>query len=399
MATVKAILWKHQQNKDGTYPIRIRITKNGKSTYLSIGYSVKEVEWDERYGLVKKPHANSVRLNNLIAKRIAEYRDAAIELETRDAFVGIKKIKLKLKGTGGSDFFPFAYTFLEQYNNEEAWGTYKSYKSAIVKFHEFMGHSSLSFNDLDYKLMQDYRNHLVATGNNANTRTQKIKKIRTIYKAAIRAGIAEKERYPFEGMAMEYNKSRKEKLTAEELNSIRKLDLEVGSIIWHVRNIFLFCFNCQGMRFGDAVMLRKGNIAYDRLEYTMDKTGDLMSVLLTEEASSILKGYDIPTKGADDYIFPFLNNSRRAYKYEKVSSATAVANKYLKKIAELACIEKSISTHLARHSWAQQAKNKHIDTSVIQQAFGHSSSKTTEIYLSSFADSVIDEANKIVVGS
>ena len=68
MATIKAVLRK-KQNKDGSYPLAIRINKDGKSSYIYLGQNVRLSEWDEKKQQVKKARPNSIRLNNLILKR------------------------------------------------------------------------------------------------------------------------------------------------------------------------------------------------------------------------------------------------------------------------------------------------------------------------------------------
>jgi hypothetical protein len=142
MATIKAILWTHQPKSDKTYPIRLRITKDRKTSYISIGYSIKESDWDSMQGKVKKSFPNSVRLNNLITQRMLEAQSTSIEMETKDPSAGVQKIALKLKRKGGTDFFAFAEMHMEKYNNDEKWGTYNSYCTAINKFKEFLGKST-----------------------------------------------------------------------------------------------------------------------------------------------------------------------------------------------------------------------------------------------------------------
>ena len=71
MASIKVIL-RNKQNKDGTSAIALQIIKNRVSSLVHIGHSVEEKHWDAISGKVKKSHPNSVRLNNLIAKKLSE---------------------------------------------------------------------------------------------------------------------------------------------------------------------------------------------------------------------------------------------------------------------------------------------------------------------------------------
>ena len=57
-----------------------------------------------------------------------------------------------------------------------------------------------------------------------------------------------------------------------------------------------------------------------------------------------------------------------------------------------------ILTYYARHSWATIAKRKLVPVSVISEGLGHADLKTTQIYLDSFDDDVLDQANEDIVG-
>ena len=79
MSSISATLRK-KPNKQGLFPLAVRITKNRKSTFLFIGQYIEEKFWDAQNKRVKKSHSNSVRLNNLIAKKISEANDTLLEV-------------------------------------------------------------------------------------------------------------------------------------------------------------------------------------------------------------------------------------------------------------------------------------------------------------------------------
>lgn len=69
----------------------------------------------------------------------------------------------------------------------------------------------------------------------------------------------------------------------------------------------------------------------------------------------------------------------------------------LKELAKLANIDEDLTTYYARHSWAIIAKRKLVPISVISEGLGHADLKTTQIYLDSFDDNVLDQANDDIV--
>src|SRR5207237_2120119 len=116
--------------------------------------------------------------------------------------------------------------------------------------------------------------------------------------------VADQSKNPFFSYRLVTQKSRKERLTVDELNRIRALELKDETYIWHARNIFLFCFNTMGMRFGDAVLLKWKNINNDRVDYQMKKTGSTKSIKLSPEAEKILSNYRMSNIITTDFIFP-----------------------------------------------------------------------------------------------
>ena len=72
-------------------------------------------------------------------------------------------------------------------------------------------------------------------------------------------------------------------------------------------------------------------------------------------------------------------------------------NESIKVIAKYVGIEVEFTTYYIRQSWATIAKFMGIPTEVISEGLGHNSLKTTQIYLRSFTNQVLDEANDLVV--
>ncbi|SHG15936.1 Phage integrase family protein [Arenibacter palladensis] len=154
-------------------------------------------------------------------------------------------------------------------------------------------------------------------------------------------------------------------------------------------------FNCRGMNFVDLVKLKVSDIHQDRIFYGRSKTGDQISVRITEELSEILGCYTVG-KAKDDYLFPanYYGSTRH---YEKYKTLRRRMNGHLKTIAKDAGIEEHFTTYTIRHSWATIAKYMGIPTKVISEGLGHNSLKTTQIYLRSFTNHVLDDANEMVV--
>jgi integrase len=134
------------------------------------------------------------------------------------------------------------------------------------------------------------------------------------------------------------------------------------------------------------------NIQDGRLVYNMFKTKKLHSLILKEKPLAILEKYR--NSGAS-FIFPFLSDrfdySDPVFLHNQIGSKTALINSYLKDIATMAKIGKNVTTHTARHSFADIARQKTDNIYNLSKTLGHSSLKVTEAYLASFDDQAVDD--------
>ena len=178
----------------------------------------------------------------------------------------------------------------------------------------------------------------------------------------------------------------------EEIIAIETLEIEENSLIWHVRNTFLFAFYNAGIRISDILLMTWDNIQDGRLVYIMYKTAKPHSLILKEKPLAILEKY---RSRNEYYIFPFLSDrydySDPMFKHNQIGAKTALINKYLKDLAIKAEINKTVTTHTARHSFADIARQKTDNLYNISKALGHSSLKVTEGYLASFDDQAVDD--------
>ena len=142
----------------------------------------------------------------------------------------------------------------------------------------------------------------------------------------------------------------------------------------------------------------------------MEKNHKIKNMLLVEPALQILEQYKQEGQSSADYIFPYLNGAAKYAKpltqeqrdampvelkkelYNEIWRKNALINKYLKQIAKLAGVEKPISFHTSRHTFAQQAKRAGTDNAMLKGMLNHSSLKVTERYMGEFDTQSEDDA-------
>ena len=210
------------------------------------------------------------------------------------------------------------------------------------------------------------------------------------------------EKNPFFKFKLKKAPSKKERLSLDEIDQLHQVDLNIDLRIWNVRNAFLLSFYCAGVRVGDLIQLKWSNIQGDYLIYSMDKTESYRKVKLIQQSRDILNLYKSDDNLKKHFIFPFLKNdedySDKNFLMAQLSSQTAKINYHLKKIAKLAGIEKRLTSHIARHSFADIARKKGVKLYDISKALGHTNLGITQAYLASFDDDSLENAIDMIFG-
>ena len=396
MSSITAILRK-KPNQQGLFPICIRITVNRKSTFIYTGYYIKEENWDDKLKKVKKNHSNSVRLNNFLAKKIAEANDKLIESDTIYDTASATLIKKKLTKKG-KDFFTIANNYIENLKSNKKFNQYSADKSRIDVFKEFINQDKFYIQSIDVQLLNNFQTYLVGTKElSPRTVVNYLIVIRTIYNIAINEGLCDRKYYPFGGkdkIQIRIPESMKIGLSIDEVKRIEELDLEINSTIWHTRNVWLFCFSMAGIRIGDALRMRWTEIRDGRLLYRMGKNQKVVTLKISDKVMSILALYESQKLSEDDYIFPELkvaNQNDTEDINRKIKNATRLFNKNLKKIAEQAKINISLTTHSSRHTFGNLSREK-ISIQLLQKLYRHSSITTTINYQANFINKDLDDA-------
>ena len=153
----------------------------------------------------------------------------------------------------------------------------------------------------------------------------------------------------------------------------------------------MFSFYTRGMSFVDIALLKKRHVFPGEICYRRHKTDQLMRVGINKEISRILERYkNVP----GEYIFPLFPAERDPYAGYR--SAYHRIRYSLGKIFRVIGLEFPLRLHAARHSWATIAKVNGASVHVIGECLGHTSEKTTRIYLKELDHSALDAVNNQV---
>ena len=152
----------------------------------------------------------------------------------------------------------------------------------------------------------------------------------------------------------------------------------------------------MGASFVDIAFLKMKNIINGRIEYKRQKTGKLHSIPISKPLQEILDRY-MKGKKENDFILGIVKSDDLKKQLIEVRADLKRYNKSLKEIGTLCGIESSISSYVARHSYATNAKKLGVPTAVISEALGHKTEMITQVYLDSFENDVVDKYHEKVI--
>ena len=254
----------------------------------------------------------------------------------------------------------------------------------------------MTFQELNYALLTKFETAHLKKGNSYNGLAVYLRSIRAIFNTAIKIGLVERELYPFLNYEIKTVKTRKRAISFEAIQRIENSQMYSSDSLYYARNLFLASFFLRGISFSDLAHLKVGNIIEGRIHYQRKKTDKPYSIKITEEVQQIFDLYMVG-KEKDEYIFPIIKRSSAREQYKDIQDARKRFNKKLKELAELCKIEDDLTSYVSRHSFATRAKNLGIPIASISDMLGHENIKTTEVYLDSLPDDLLDDYHAKVI--
>jgi integrase/recombinase XerD len=401
MANVNVILRK-ETKKDGTSPLAIRITKDRKSSYIYLEYSIKETDWDKTTQRVKKSHPNSKRLNNFLIKKLAEANDNTLESETKKSAVSAKSLAENIKPKTKSTLFPQADLYLEHLKQDGKFNRYSADKPRVKHLKEFLK-NDIAFSDITLPMLERFKASLKSGDRKLSERSavNHLVVVRSIFSQAIKENVCDAKYYPFgkDKIKIKFPDSKKVGLNKEDVANIEAATLSGGAN--HARNLWLLSFYFAGMRVSDVLRLKWSDFQDGRMYYTMGKNEKGGSLKVPEKVLQILKQYEGSKVEDSDLIFSELRGVDLDNRFEMeriIASRNGIIDKYLREdVAKAAKIKSPLTMHIARHTFGNISGDT-IPIQMLQKLYRHSSITTTIGYQANFIHKDADEALEAVIG-
>lgn len=372
-------LRKNRESADGKSPIYVRFTIKNKRVDLSTGIFVPQDQWDENKQHVKGKIPGARVLNDRLDKMKTEIQDIYNQLRSSGEEFDATTIKNRLLNAEDNKgvLFVFDYyldSILAKLNKGYSMETYKHYKSSRKRLAEFIStqlkKTDIPIQSINYKFLDSFDIYIKKNFNNQqNTAWNYHKHLRRVLNLAISMDYIDKN--PYSKFKVGLDETHREILSMEELQRLEDKNIQIERLSV-VRDIFIFaCYT--GLSFSDIAKLSRIHLQHgaDGKEWIIidrSKTNNRCRIPILPKAREILKRYeDYPKISNKDILLPVLTNQKM--------------NSYLKELGDICDINKNITMHIARHTFATSITlSNGVPIETVSKILGHTSLKTTQIY-------------------
>lgn len=368
--------------------------------WISAGQHVYADEWDgEHAGLAirmdSKRKAELLQMQTTLKWELEQRRKMLRRREVTNKDIGLNEL------CEGFDSIQTQKTVLvfmqEQVRKKEEMlrhGSAMTYGNAFRRFKEFREGDDLTFDELTADMIERYEAWLINRRLKQNTIRFYLRTLKAILGKAIREGLLADRRL-FCRVHLAYVKTAKRAITEQELKAIERLSLPEGSALAFARDMFMFSFYMRGMPFVDIAYLRKVDLKDGMLSYCRKKTNQQLTIAWERAQQQIVDRYACRTANSR-YMLPIISHEDGT-EYAQYRRVQENVNNNLKKVGRMIGLKMPLTAYVARHTWACVARDLNISVAIISEGMGHSSYKTTQVYLNSIDSSRINEANRKII--
>ena len=196
---------------------------------------------------------------------------------------------------------------------------------------------------------------------------------------------------PFSAVFTGHEQTAKRSVTESEIRQLLALRLDSQPHLALARDLFVFSFMAMGMPFVDIAYLKWHQINDGVMHYARHKTGHKVCVNVEPCMAEIINRHAITSS---EYVFPLLAGTTADNVHPTYLKRLRSYNYALRRLSSLINTSRTLSSYVARHSWASLAYRSGLDISQIAKAMGHTKLSTTLIYIRALFDPSLAEANR-----
>ena len=387
-----------QDNREGR--LYYQLIRGRCVKQISTSYVIGNEEWDPVNQCVKLSQDDSLRKQHLISirccvqwdihqleKLIKEFEKMGLPYQLSHLMNAFQQLSQK------HSLFVFMENLVEEYRKRGQFRTSETYLTTLNSFKRFRKDEDVMLEEIHSDLLLLYEGYLKLQGVSQNTICFYMHRLRAVYNRAVEQGLIE-QHFPFKKVKISMERTMKRAIPVHYIRKLKNLDLDNSFSLSFARDIFLFSFYTRGMSFVDIAYLQKKDLQNGILTYRRKKTGQKLQIHWENCMQQIVHQHSAEKESS--FLFSIIKDPEKDYR-RQYQNALMRINRNLKKIGEQIGLPIPLTMYVARHSWATIARSEGIPLSVISEGMGHDNEKTTQIYLASIENAVVDRANRKIL--
>lgn len=335
-------------SNDGTCRIDVRVYYDGKQYKFPTTKKILSVYWDKSKQRVLSTCKDSQLINKYLSQLIYNLDAYRAKKEVLEEELRLEDIRSIIKGNerGDENNTVLLSEIFDRYILKLQMGTnryntlrnVRSTKKLTIEFAQSKYKREPSIDLISFDFLESYKAYLkIHRGNKDVSINKRLRHLRTVVRYAIKLGY--KISYPFDSLKISHGEPKCVYLTKQEYEQFKAVEIDTNSPLHLKFAKDLFIFGCEtGLRHGDIVSLTWDNIdeAMTMITKLQNKTSKEVNVPLSNKAREIIEKWG--RKDESKIIFP--------------PSPDQLTNRYLKVLAKKAKIDKHITFHVSRHTFA-----------------------------------------------
>ncbi len=376
-----------EKNKKGLAPLKIRITVQDKDKCdFSTGKFVDVNLWNAQKKIVTGKSMEALTINRYISEADLKITEIYTRLNferlpvsaeiIRNIFLDRAQIKSTITSVI-SEYIKKAKDKVEKENSLSSFTLrkYELLEDRIKSFLNVKKRKDVFLDEVNYGFISDFETWLLQNGSSTGSRlgrdttTGYLKKLHHIILECFKRG--EIKTNPFVNKSLKWEKPTAEGISEDQLKKLLNLRLAIPRLNKVLDRFIVGCYT--GMAHSDISQCTRDNIHTvfgdngKWIKLYRVKTDEVCIIPIFPPVQKIIDKYwNDPILEAENLLFP--------------KASLQSCNEYIKEIAGLAGLSnaRDISTHTARHTFAQMAMDLGVNIEAIAKILGHASSRTTK---------------------
>ena len=373
---------------EGKLPLKLRITFKGERKYYGAGYDATQEEWDKINSADVKGDLRKIKIEiGSIEKRALKTAEEIIPFSFKQFEKEFFEQRIRYESL--KSVFD---TYIRQLKANEQWGTATSYQTACNALHKFK--TKIALEDIDREFLQKFEKWILDQGKSITTVGIYLRPLRAIINMAKDNGAFRPEAYPFgkRKYVIPTGKNVKKALAIDQIRQIFNYKVMPDSPTEKARDFWIFTYLCNGINMMDIAQLKGKDLDPRSIRFVREKTkrttkGDPIMITAARNAhiDEILFKWGKKCTLPEEYVFDIINiNDSVENARKKIQQFTKLVNKWMKRMGEDLGFNLSLTTYVARHSFATILLRNGAPMTFASQSLGHSNVITTQKYFAGF---------------